>query len=72
MRTLDWKSVEEKAKGMTIEMLRYAILDCREAELASRGWNPENEGYYSDEASVYSKELRKRAKLVIKERESEK
>jgi len=72
MRTLDWKAVEEKAKGMTIEALRYAILDCREAAVASRGFNPENEGYYSDEASVYSKEMIKRAKLVIKEWESEK
>jgi len=60
MRELDWKRTAEKAVLMSTESLIYTINDCREAALASRGWNPENEGYYDDEASVYSSELRKR------------
>lgn len=60
MRTVNWSSVAEKATLMSTESLIYTIKDCREAALASRGWNPENEGYYDDEASVYASELRRR------------
>jgi len=60
MRQVNWNQVAEKAVLMSTESLIYTIKDCREAALASRGWNPENEGYYDDEASVYASELRRR------------
>lgn len=62
MRQVNWKETAEKAILMTTESLVYVINDCREAAKASRGWNPENEGYYDDEASVYAAELRRREK----------
>ncbi len=61
MKTINWNLLEERASGMTDAELHYARLDCRKAEAAMKGWNPEAEGYYSDEASVYSRELRRRA-----------
>jgi hypothetical protein len=62
MRQVNWQEVAEKAVLMSYESLIYTIKDCREAAKASRGWNPENEGYYDDEASVYVSELRRREK----------
>ena len=56
----EWERYEEKARNMSVVELLFSIEDCRKASLASRGWNPENEGYYDDEASVYFRELRKR------------
>jgi hypothetical protein len=46
-----------------MDALVYTANDCREAELAMRGWNPDAEGYYSDLASVYSMEIRRRKGL---------
>ena len=60
MKTLNWNQVEAKAKKMSVVELAYSIKDCCEARDASRGWNPENENYYQDEASVYSREYNKR------------
>ena len=60
MKTLNWKEKEASAKQMTVEELEYSVRDCVEARNASKEWNPENENYYQDEASVYSQELRKR------------
>lgn len=60
MKTLNWNQVEAKAKKMSVVELEYSVKDCCEARDASRGWNPENENYYQDEASVYSRELRRR------------
>ena len=45
---------------MSIAELLYAAEDCRQAELAMRGWNPVKEGYYSDQASTYGDEARRR------------
>jgi hypothetical protein len=60
MRVVNWNEVAQKAVLMSTESLIFTINDCREAAKASRGWNPENEGYYDDEASVYASELRRR------------
>ena len=49
-----------KAGVMTDAELFYAAKDCRQAEAAMRGWNPIAEGRYSDEASTYGDELRRR------------
>lgn len=56
----DFKRWEEKAATMTDAQLHYAAKDCRAAEQAMRGWNPVREGYYSDQASTYGDELRRR------------
>lgn len=56
-KTLDWKSKESKAKKMSIAELEYAIRDCGLCI-----YNGVDEEYYSDEASVYYKELLKRRK----------
>lgn len=65
MRQVNWNEVAAKAVLMSTESLIYTINDCREAAKASRGWNPENEGYYDDEASVYASELRRREKCNV-------
>jgi len=51
---------EIKAKSMTVSELHYAIQDCNRAADAMRGCDPEREGWYSDERSVYAMELRRR------------
>ena len=57
----DFEAWETKARTMTNAELLYAARDCREAEEAMRGWNPIREGYYSDQASTYGMELKRRA-----------
>jgi hypothetical protein len=66
MRTLDWNTKEATAKKMSDAALDYSIKDCLEARDAAKGWNPENECYYQDEASVYSTEKRRRAARLAK------
>lgn len=63
-RAPDWNALEEKAKKMAIVELMGAIKDCGDAAKAMRGWNPEAEGYYMDEASVYNRELRSRQAIA--------
>lgn len=53
-----WKRMEERAKGMSLADLHYARLDCFKAGQA----NPERQGYYLDEGSVYAMEQKKRYK----------
>ena len=57
---IDWDHYEKIAKKMTIAELHHAILDCRKAALAMKDHNPEREGFYDDQASIYSKEMRTR------------
>lgn len=59
-KTIDWNAKEAYAKKLTLAQLEYAIKDCIEARDAMKGWNPEKEGYYQDEASIYSQELKRR------------
>jgi hypothetical protein len=58
----DFALWERKAKALPIDSLRYVIADCQSAAQAMRGWNPEREGFYIDQASTYQHELMKRAK----------
>ena len=56
----DFTRWEAKARSMTTAELLYSARDARQAEAAMRGWNPIAEGRYSDEASTYGDELRRR------------
>ena len=58
----NFETWRQEAKFMTIEVLRHTIQDCRNAEKAMRGWNPDKEGFYSDQASTYAMELKRRLK----------
>lgn len=58
VRNLDWNTKQSLAKRYTVEQLEFAIKDCIEASQA----NPDQAGYYHDEASVYRAELMKRNK----------
>lgn len=58
---------------MSADSLRFAINDCREAGLCAweieqsaggLGYNAKSQGYYSDEASVYHTELKRRETLT--------
>jgi len=59
-KILDWESTRKHAKSLSIKELEYTIQDCVEACRANKGWNPDAEGYYQDEASVYQRELMSR------------
>jgi hypothetical protein len=56
----DFAAWRERAKTLSYDQLAYVIRDCREAEQAMRGHNPDREGYYSDQAATYYDELRSR------------
>ena len=56
----DFARWETKAASMTDAELLWSAQDARQAEAAMRGWNPIAEGRYSDEASTYGDELRRR------------
>ena len=58
----DFAKWEREAKRLSIDSLRYVINDCQMAARAMRGWNPEREGYYLDQASTFGQELTKRTK----------
>jgi hypothetical protein len=66
--TSQWDVWEARAREMTTGGLRYSILDCIEAGQVA--WENERagcrvnktQGHYSDEASVYRKELNRRLK----------
>ena len=58
----EFKTWESVAKKCTISELQFIIRDCREAQLAMHGHNPEKENYYSDQRMTYSDELRRRLK----------
>ena len=56
----NFESWRQDAKTMTVDALKHTIQDCRNAEKAMRGWNPDKEGFYSDQASTYAMELKRR------------
>ena len=59
----DWTHYEKKARSMSIEQLRYAIEDCKEAMKVcpkEAVFPCKAEGFYADEIHVYSGELRRR------------
>ena len=57
----NFEAWRQDAKSMTVDALKHTIQDCREAEKAMRGWNPVKEGFYSDQASTYAMELKRRS-----------
>lgn len=57
----NFESWRQDAKTMTVDALKHTIQDCRNAEKAMRGWNPDKEGFYSDQASTYAMELKRRS-----------
>ena len=59
-----WAAWEANAKICDEGQLKFIIADCRKAQQAMQGHNPEKEGFYSDQAATYSDELRKR-KVVL-------
>jgi hypothetical protein len=56
-----WHLKEEIASKMTLDSLRWSRKDCDEAARA----NPDVEGKYRDEGSIYVREMNKREKGVI-------
>jgi fructosamine-3-kinase len=58
----EFKMWESLAKKYSISQLEFIIKDCRCAQSAMRGWNPEKENYYSDQRMTYSAELMRRKK----------
>ena len=58
----DFRKWEEHAKTCSESSLRYIIADCRQAEKAMRGWNPDRESYYADQAFTYGDELTRRVR----------
>ena len=55
---------EAHAKTVDDDALAYIISDCRQAQNAMRGWNPERENYYADQGMTYVMErLRREGKL---------
>lgn len=58
----NFETWRQQAKTMTVEVLKHTIQDCRNAEKSMRGWNPVKEGFYSDQASTFAMELKRRLK----------
>ena len=58
----DFAKWERAAKRLSIDSLRYVINDCQMAARAMKGWNPDREGFYIDQASTFGQELTKRAR----------
>jgi len=58
---MNFAAVEKKARGMSVDSLRYAINDAKEA-IRSLPDGPKA-GYYQDEVHVYAKELKDRKKV---------
>jgi hypothetical protein len=61
----DFSKWAREAKKLSIDSLRYVVKDCQEAAQAMRGWNPEREGYYLDQAHTFGQELTKRTKRTL-------
>jgi hypothetical protein len=58
----DFSLWERKAKRLSLDSLRFVIADCQSAAQAMKGWNPDREGFYIDQAHTYQHELAKRTK----------
>jgi hypothetical protein len=60
MTCTPWTEWENKAKSSTDDALAFIVADCRKAAEAMRGWNPEKEGFYSDQAATFQMEVNRR------------
>jgi hypothetical protein len=56
----DFQRWEDAARAMTTDCLLYSAKDCRKVEALWRGVDGMVEGFYSDQASTYAMELRRR------------
>lgn len=56
----DFAAWEARAKTMSIAALLYTIKDCQQAARGMRGWNPDKEGFYTDQACTYGMEYTRR------------
>lgn len=65
MQNIDWNLIEEKARGMDLAGLHYALLDIQKtlplADRLDRELGGDRGGKYRDEASVYRREMARRA-----------
>ena len=55
-----WTEWETAAAAATDAELAHIVKDCRAAQVAMQGWNPEKEGFYSDQAATFQKEVNRR------------
>lgn len=55
---------EEQYAGFTSEQLKYAYRDAIAARDAMKGWNPDAEGWYADDAATIRAEVMKRRSLA--------
>lgn len=64
MNAIYWNAVEERARGMSITEIRYALADIHKtlphADDMDRVCGGDRGGRYRDEASVYWRELKRR------------
>ena len=60
----DFIKWEAHAKTLDENSLRFIIKDCRDAEIAMRGWNVERENYYADQGFTYADALRRFLKKI--------
>lgn len=56
----DFQAWETRALTMTDAELLYTVRDCQKAAEAMKGFNPDREGYYIDQACTYGMELTRR------------
>lgn len=56
----DFAAWEAKAKTMTFSELSFTVKDCHQAAENMRGWNPDREGFYIDQACTFGMELTRR------------
>lgn len=60
----DFAAWDKQAAVMTSGALLHSIKDCHEAAKAMRGWNPDREGFYMDQASTFGMELTRRRRAA--------
>lgn len=51
---------ETRAKTMSTAALLFTIKDCQQAAKGMKGWNPDKEGFYIDQACTYGMEYTRR------------
>jgi hypothetical protein len=56
----DFAKWERHARTCDVDALRHIVADCSQASKAMRGWNPDREGFYTDQGATYHAELRRR------------
>lgn len=60
----DFATWEARAKTMSTDALLYTIKDCQQAAMAMKGWKPDKEGFYIDQACTYGMEYTRRRRNI--------